>query len=110
MVASKMVAFDLGHFADFEQVTIFKVIYWLWTGHIYFTDFEQVIYILLTLNRSKKTNSKTLWEKPDAYALLFFFRPLPHVTGTPPQLLRLRVSTGSELYPDTWLFFVFLNA
>ena len=30
---------------------------------------------------------KLPWEKPDAYA--FFFRPLPHVTGTPPQLLRL---------------------
>ena len=43
------------------------------------------------------------------YLCIFFvFRPLPHVTGTPPQLLRpVRVSSGSELYPDTWIFFVF---
>ena len=38
----------------------------------------------------------------------FLFTPLPHVTGTPPWLFRpMRVSTSSELYPDTWLFFVF---
>ena len=38
----------------------------------------------------------------------FLFRPLPHVTSTPPWLLRpMRVSTSSELYPDTLLFFVF---
>ena len=38
----------------------------------------------------------------------FLFRPLPHVTSTPPWLLRpMRVSTSSELYPNTWLFFVF---
>ena len=39
----------------------------------------------------------------------FLFRPLPHVSGTPPWLLRpMRVSISSELYPNTWLFFVFL--
>ena len=38
----------------------------------------------------------------------YLFRPLSHVTGTPPWLLRpMRVSTSSELYPNTWLFFVF---
>ena len=36
----------------------------------------------------------------------FFFWPSPHVTGTPPRLLRpVRVSTWSELYPNTRLFF-----
>ena len=35
-----------------------------------------------------------------------FFRPSPHVTNTPPWLFRLvRISTSSELYPDTRLFF-----
>ena len=35
-----------------------------------------------------------------------FFWPSPHVTSTPPWLLRLvRISTSSELYPDTRLFF-----
>ena len=34
-----------------------------------------------------------------------FFRPLPCVTGTPPWLLRPEVSTSSEHYPDTRLFF-----
>ena len=33
MVASNMAAFDLNHFADFEQVKIFNV---------HFADFEQV--------------------------------------------------------------------
>ena len=34
------------------------------------------------------------------------FWSLIYVTGTPPWLLRpMRVSTSSELYPDTWLFF-----
>ena len=38
----------------------------------------------------------------------FLFRPLPRVTGTPPWLLRpMRVSTSSELYPDTRLFLFF---
>ena len=45
--------------------------WWLWTGHIYFPNFEYVIFILLTLNRSKKTNSKTpVGEK--GYLCIFF--------------------------------------
>ena len=40
----------------------------------------------------------------------FLFRPLLGVTRTPPWLLRpMRVSTSSELYPDTWLVFVFFE-
>ena len=43
---------------------------------------------------------------PMHFLFSFFFWPLPHVTGTPPWLLRhVRVSTSSELYPNTWLFF-----
>ena len=39
-------------------------------------------------------------------SLCIFFWPWPHITGTPPWLLRpVRVSTSSELYPNTWLFF-----
>ena len=50
--------------------------------------------------------AKLPWEKLDAYPSFFFlFWPLPHVTSTPPWLLRpVRVSTSSELYPNTWLF------
>ena len=60
--------------------------------------------IFLTLNRSKKLTAKLPWEKPDASA--FFLRPLP--TGIPPWLLGpMRVSTSSELYPDTGLFLFF---
>ena len=71
--------------ADFEQVKN------------YFADFEQV----------KKTNSKTPVGET-RYLCIFLFRPLPHVTGTSPWLLRpMRVSTSSELYPDTGLFFCF---
>ena len=47
MAASNMVAFDLSHYTDFEQVKIVN-------GH--FTDFEQgkiSMVILLTLNMSK---------------------------------------------------------
>ena len=81
-------------FADFEQVK---------KCSSYFAGFGQAKIILLTLNKSKKLPR----EKSDAYAF-FLFRPLPHVTGTPPWLLRpMRVSTSSELYPDTWLIFVF---
>ena len=87
-------------------MTLNKSFCCLWTNqklNSYFADFEQAKIILLTLNKSKKLPR----EKPDAYAL-FLFRPLPHVTSTPPWLLRsMRVSTSSELYPDTWLFFVF---
>ena len=44
------------YFTGYEQSCLF---YWLWTSHNYFNDFEQVIFILLTLNKSKKSNSKT---------------------------------------------------
>ena len=72
-----------------------------------FADFEQVKNILLTLNRSKKLTAKFLCEKLNTYTF-FLFRPLPRVTGTPPWLLRpMRVSTSSELYPDTRLFLFF---
>ena len=82
-----MVASDPSHFDAFEQV-------------------KNLIVILLTLNKLKKLTTKLPWEKLDAYAS--FFWPWPHVTGTPPWLLRpVKVSTSSELYPDTWLFFVF---
>ena len=84
---------------------------WLLLGWLLLSDVEQVknlVVILLTLSKSKKLAVKLLWEKLDAYAFFSFFGPLPHVTGTPPWLLRpKRVSTSSELYPDTWLF---LNA
>ena len=79
-----------------------------WAALFPTTDFEQVIFILLTLNRSKKTNSKTPVGETGYLCIFFVFRPLPHVTSTPPQLLRpVRASTGSELYPNTWLFFCF---
>ena len=74
----------------------------------YFVDFEQVkkilVVILLTLNKSKiKVTTKLPWEKLDAYA---FFWLSPHVIGTPPWLLRrVRVSTSSELYANSRLFF-----
>ena len=63
---------------------------------------------MLTLNKLRKLTTKIPWEKKlDAYASFFsFFWPFPHVTGTPPWLLRpVRVFTSSELHPDTWLFF-----
>ena len=44
--------------------------------------------------------------------LMYFFGNclMPHVTGTPPWLLRpVRVSNSSEYYPDTWLFFGFFE-
>ena len=64
----------------------------------YFTDFEQV----------KKTNSKTPMGETGCLCIFFLFRPLPHVTDTPPWLPRpMGVSTSSELYPNTWLFFSF---
>ena len=81
-------------FADFEQAKKISS---------YFVDFEQVKNSLLTLNKLKKLTMKHPWEKLDAYASVFW--PGPHVTGTPPWLLRpVKVSTSSELYPDTWLF------
>ena len=88
----------MSHFADFEHVTI-KIVILL--------TLNKSKNILPTLNKPKKNlTAKLPWEKPDTYAFVFLFRSLPHVTGTPPWLLRpMRVSTSSELYPDTWLFF-----
>ena len=69
------------HFADFEQIKIFSS---------HFADFEQV----------KKTSYKT--PVGETGCLCIFFWPWPHVTGTPPWLLKpVRVSSISELYPDT---------
>ena len=69
----------------------------------HFGDFEQVIIkllILLILNKNKTPLGETGY-------LGIFLRPLPCVTGTPPQLLRpVRVSTGSESTPTL----SFLNA
>ena len=68
------------HFPDFEQVII-KI--------SHFADFEQE---QNSLGRNRMPRH-------------FFLRPLPCVTGTPPQLLRpVRVSTGSKLYPNTGFF------
>ena len=63
--------------------------------HTHFADFEQVITKI-----SHQQNSIGRNRIPR-----HFLRPLPCVTDTPPQLLRpVRVSTGSELYPDTGFF------
>ena len=87
MAAPWMAASDPRYFADFEQVKIFS-------SHL--DDFEQV----------KKTSNKT--PVGETGSLCIFFWPWSHVTGTPPWLLRpVKVSTSSELYPNTWLFFVF---
>ena len=54
--------------------------------------------ILLTLNKNETLGRNRI-------PRYFCLRSLPCVTGTPPQLLRpVRVSTGSELYPDTGFF------
>ena len=59
---------------------------------------------MLTLNKNKNKHKTPLGET--GY-LGIFLRPLPCVTGTPPQLLRsVRVSTSSELYPDTGFFWM----
>ena len=85
------------HSADFEQVELKLSFCWLWT--------RQNSFSRLSTNQKKPT-AKLSWEKPDVYAFSFLFRPLPYVTSTPPWLLRpIRVSTSSELYPDTCLFF-----
>ena len=58
---------------------------------------------MAALNKLKKLTIKLPWKKLDAYA---FFWPWPHGTGTQLGLFRpVRVSTSSELYPDTWLFY-----
>ena len=86
----------------------------------HFGNFEKVIIkiaILLTLNKSKnlvvilvkKPNNKTPLGETGCIDISFL-RPLPCVTCAPPWLLRpMRVSTSSELYPDTWLSFVFFE-
>ena len=80
----------------------------------HFADFKQVknlIVILLTLGKSKnQPYSKIPLEETGCLSIF----GLPPVTGTPPWLLRLKVSTSSELYPDTlgslfFCFFVSLN-
>ena len=63
--------------------------------------------ILLTFNKPKKPNSK-ISIRETGYLCIFLIRPLRLVTGAPPWLLRpMMVSTSSELYPDTQLFFFF---
>ena len=75
------------HFADFEQVII---------KFSHFPDFEQVI-IKISHQQNSLGRNRILGH--------FFLRPLPCVTGTPPELLRpVRVSTGSEFYPVTGFF------
>ena len=67
------------------------------------------IVILLTLNKSKKT-VKFLWEKPNAYALLFFlptpFSVIPHSSVDYRQVFRPILyfqpspsQSDSRLYP-----------
>ena len=82
----------ISHFADFEQVII-KI--------SHFADFEQVIIkISYFADFEQEQNSLGRNRIPRN-----FLGPLPCVTGPPPQLLRpVRVSTGSELYPDTEFF------
>ena len=77
------------HFANFERI-IFK------SSH--FDDFEQVI-----IKSSRFTDFEQEQNSLGRNRIpKHFLRPLPCVTGTPPQLLRpVRVSTGSELYPKT---------
>ena len=88
----KQVIIKISHFANFEQVII-KV--------THFSDFEEVIIKIshfATLNKNKTLGRNRIpWH--------FCLRPLPCLTGTLPQLLRpVRVSTDSELYPDTGFF------
>ena len=76
----------------------------------HFAGFEQFIIeivILLILNKSKNLTAKPPLRETGCIGISFL-RPLPCVTSTPPWLLRpMRVSTSSELYPNTWLFFFF---
>ena len=86
----------------------------LWTSQklcSYFADFEQVNWLFCWLWTSQKLN----WQQNSRgrnwmlmHFFFFFFWPSPHVTGTPPWLLRpVRVSTSFELYLDIWLFLFF---
>ena len=101
VMIKKQVMIKNSHFADFEQVK--KLVF-------IFPTLDKSKINLMTWDKSKITNSKTPVGETGYLCICFLFRPLHHVTGTPPWLLRpMRVSTSSELYPDTWLF-LFLNA
>ena len=73
-----------------------------------FADIEQVISNFATLNKSKPLIAKLPLEKPDTYAFVFF-RPLPHVTGTPPWLLRSIGSPPALSSTPTLGFFCFFE-
>ena len=96
MAASQMAAFDPSYFADFEQIKIFNTHFadfkQVRISSSHFADFEQV----------KKTINK-ITAGETGYLCIFFW-PWPHVTSTPPQLLRpAMVSTSSELYPNIFV-------
>ena len=80
---------------------------WLWASQklsSYLTDFEQVKNYFTDFEQVKKTNSKTPLGETGCLCILFW--PWPYVTSNPPWLLRpVKVSTSSELYPNTQLFF-----
>ena len=93
-------------FADFEQATI---------KFSYFPDFEQVIIkishfvdfeqVIIKISHFVDFEQEQNFLGRNQMLRHFFLRPLPCVTGTPPQLLRpVRVSSGSELYPNTGFF------
>ena len=88
----EQVIIKISHFSDFEQVII---------TISHFADFEQVIIkISYFADFEQEQNSLGRNRIPRQ-----FLGPLLSVTGTPPQLLRpVRVSTGSELYPNTGFF------
>ena len=91
---------DIGHFADFEQVK-----------NSHFSGFGQ------SLSKSEngsfadsgevKKNKQSYNKTPvGETGCLRTFGLLPRATGTPSWLVRpVKVSTSSELYPDTRLFF-----
>ena len=91
-----MAASDPSYFADFEQVKNFSSP---------FADFEQVKIFsshFAAFEQVKKTSNKT--PVGETGCLCIFFWPWPHVTGTPPWLLRpVKVSTSSELYRDIFV-------
>ena len=70
-------------------------------AHTHFADFEQVIIKIrhFTAFVQEQNSLGGNWIPRH------FLRPLPCVTDTPPQLLRpVRVSTSSELHPNTGFF------
>ena len=101
----EQVIIKISHFANFEQVIIkishFAVFEQVIIKISHFADFEQVIIkISHFADFEQEQNSLGRNRIPR-----HFLRPLPCVTSTPPQLLRpVRVSTGSELYPNTQFF------